>query len=331
MASVYDASLSRPSRSAWSGVASLILGRLSASLLVLIGVAFIVFWGIDQAPADPVTAALGPFATPEQRATFVQQHGLDDPMPLRFVRFIAGALQGDLGQSTTRPVNASTLVGKAVPVTVQLTTLAILIATVLGVSAGVLAAKRANKGTDRSVRLSAAVLVAAPDFWVGIIAIQLFAVNLGWMPSGGYQPLANGFLPWLEHIIMPATVLALPLSATLANQVRSSMIQELDRDYVRSAMGQGLSSTRVLTSVFKNAATGPLTLLGVRASYMLSGAIIIEQIFNLPGLGTLLVEGVRQGDLAVTRAVALVGTMGILIISFVLDLAYLAINPRARK
>ncbi|MFC0530317.1 ABC transporter permease [Phytohabitans kaempferiae] len=311
-------------------VVRLVLMRVLASAVVLVGVTFVVFWGIDRAPGDPATAVLGPFATEQQRAAYIEANGLDDPMPVRFVRFIGDLSQGQLGRSATRPTDASALVAEAAPVTIQLTATALLLAAVLGVAVGIIAAARQGGGADRVIRLGTSVTLAAPDFWVGLVAIQVFAVVLGWLPSGGYRPWSAGPLDWLTHMAMPATVLALPLAAALANQVRSAMTQELDRDYVRSARGAGIAPARVFGSAFRNAATGPLTVLGLRASYLLSGAIVVEQIFNLPGLGTLLIQGVRQGDLAVTRAVALLGTIGILVVSLVLDLLYLALNPKAR-
>jgi peptide/nickel transport system permease protein len=314
-----------------SDVARLILRRVIAVPFVILGIALVVFVAVDLAPNDPATAVLGTFASPEAKQRFAEQHGLDDPLPVRFARFLGDLPQGDLGSSAVRQQSVADMIGEALPVTLQLTALAMLLAIVSAVLLGTLGALNRDGWIDRAVRGYSAAGLAAPDFWLGILAIQFISVKLGLLPSGGYVPFEQDPTLWLQSMILPATVLAIPVSAALTAVVRSSVGQQLDQDYVRTARGSGLPRRTVVGKhVFRNAMLGPLTVVGIRAGYLLGGAIIVESIFTIPGLGTVLVDGIQQGDLAPVRGVAIVGAVIFVLINLVVDVLYLLLNPKLR-
>lgn len=314
-----------------SGFSRLIVRRLVALPLVLLGVSLVVFVAIDLAPNDPATAALGTFVSPQAKAKFAEEHGLNDPLPIRFVRFLGDAAEGDLGTSVVRSEEVSTMLEDAIPVTLQLTAMAMAIAIAASLLLGTVAAVTRDRWPDAFVRGFSAGGLAAPDFWLGILGIQFVAVRLGLLPAGGYVPFGEDPALWLQSLIMPAVVLAIPVAAALTAVVRASVIQELDRDYVRTATGAGLPSRLVIGKhVFRNAMLAPLTLMGIRAGYLLGGAIIVESIYTIPGLGTLLIDGVQQGDLAPVRGVAIVGALIFVLVNLVVDLLYLVLNPKLR-
>ncbi|MBB5791658.1 ABC transporter permease subunit [Jiangella mangrovi] len=308
----------------------LVIRRVAGAPLLLIGACFAVFVAVDLSPNDPARARLGIFASAEARAQFAAEHGLDDPLPLRFLRFLADLAQFDLGDSVVRSESVNQLVAMALPVTLQLLLLTSLIAVVLSFGFGVLAAWREGRATDRVISSAAAVFYATPQFWIGLLFIQLFAVSLGVLPSGGHMPIGNGFSEWLSTLIGPAVVLALPVTAALTRVVRASVADELDKDYVRTAVGAGVPMAAVLwRNVLCNAMTGPLTVLGIYVGAMMSGAILVEVVFNVPGMGHLLIAGVTQGDLGVVRGVAIVGAASFVVVNLVIDLLYLFLSPRS--
>jgi peptide/nickel transport system permease protein len=313
------------------GLGWMIARRLIGVPFVVLGVTFLIFVAIDLAPADPATAALGTFSTQAQRTQFAREHGLDDPLPVRFVRFVGDVAHGDFGQSALRSEAVGPALAAALPVTLQLTGLALLLAIVLATCAGTLAALHRDRWPDRMIRTGFSAGLAAPDFWLGILAIQLVAVKLQLLPSSGFVPIGQDPGAWLRSLILPATVLAIPVASALTAVIRTSVAGELDRDYVRTAVGAGLPTTRVVAGhVLRNAAVAPLTVLGIRAGYLVGGAIIVEQIFTIPGLGTLLITGVQQGDLAPVRGVAIVGTLLFVLVNLVVDLIQLVLDPRLR-
>jgi peptide/nickel transport system permease protein len=309
-----------------------VIRRLALSVPILIGVIIVIFLVIDLAPGDPATSKLGPYATQEQRKRFAEENDLDAPIPVRFGRFMGDLVQGDLGEALVEPAPVVDLIARRAPVTLQLTALAALLAVVSAVAAGLLAAVRKDGWLDRVLRSGAAAGLAAPDFWVGLIAIQVIALSAGLLPAGGYVALSDDPIGWIESLILPASVLALPVAAALTLVIRASVIDELEKDYVRTALGAGLPKRVIfLKNVLKNALIAPLTVLGLRIGYLLSGAIVIEAIFALPGLGALLLDAVNQGDIAVIQGVALVGTLSFVLVNLIVDVLYLVLNPKLRE
>lgn len=314
-----------------AGLPWLILRRLIAVPFVILGVTLVVFVATDLAPNDPATAALGAFSDPAAKEKFAEENGLNDPLLVRYGRFVGDLAQGDLGSSVVRPQPVWSMIEEGLPVTIQLTAMAMFIAVLLAVTLGTLAALNREGRLDTCIRAFSAGGVAVPDFWLGIVAIQFIAVKFQLLPSGGYVPFSQDPALWLESLILPALVLAIPVAAVLTAVVRSSVARELERDYVRTARGSGLPRATVIGKhVLRNAMLAPLTVIGVRAGYLLGGAIIIESIFNLPGLGTILIEAIQSGDLAPVRGVAIVGAVMFVLVNLVVDLLYMALNPKLR-
>ncbi|WP_084469798.1 ABC transporter permease [Jiangella gansuensis] len=314
------------------GYARFIGRRLLLAPLILLGVSFTVFVVIDLSPNDPARAVLGVFADAEQRERFAAENGLDDPLPLRYVRFLADLVQFRLGESVVRPESVNELIGMALPITVQLMLMATVIAVAFALLLGIVAARFEGRPADRVISVVAAFFQAAPQFWIGLLFVQLFAVGLGVLPAGGYAPLSTGFSYWFSSLIGPAVVLALPFAAAMTRVIRASVADELGKDYVRTAVGSGLPIGTVLVgNVLRNALITPITVLGVYIGAMMSGAILVETVFNLPGMGTLLVTGVRQGDLGIVRGVAIVGAASFVVVNVIVDLVYLLLNPRGAE
>ncbi|TDE13525.1 ABC transporter permease [Jiangella asiatica] len=312
--------------------ARLVGRRLLLAPLILLGVSFTVFVVIDLSPNDPARAALGVFADAEQRERFAAENGLDDPLPVRYARFLADLVQLRLGESVIRPESVNDLIGMALPITVQLMVMATVIAVASSLVLGIVAAWFEGRPVDRVVSVVAAFFQAAPQFWIGLMFVQLFAVGLGVLPAGGYSPLSTGFSYWFSSLIGPAIVLALPFAAAMTRVIRASVADELAKDYVRTAIGAGLSTGTVLVgSVLRNALITPITVVGVYIGAMMSGAILVETVFNIPGMGTLLVTGVRQGDLGIVRGVAIVGAVSFVVVNVIVDLLYLVLNPRGAE
>ncbi len=309
-----------------------VLRRLLLAPLILLGVVFTVFVVVDLSPNDPARAALGVFADAEQRARFAAENGLDDPLPVRFVRFLGDLFQLRLGDSVVRAESVNELIRMALPITLQLMLLATVIAVTASLLLGIVAARHEGRPADRVISVVAAFFQAAPQFWIGLLFVQLFAVGLGMLPVGGYTPLSAGFSYWFSSLIGPAIVLALPFAAAMTRVIRASVADELAKDYVRTAVCAGLPTGTVLvTNVLRNALITPITVLGVYVGAMMSGAILVETVFTIPGMGTLLVTGVRQGDLGIVRGVAIVGAVSYVLVNVVIDLLYLVLNPRSAE
>jgi peptide/nickel transport system permease protein len=308
----------------------LALRRIAMMPVMILGIALLVFLVMQFSPVDPAFNALGDSATPAARAAFAHAHGLDDPLPLRYLRFVGQLLHGDLG--TTVPPGRPVVdrITTAFPLTLQLTVLALLLAAVLAVIGGVIGAVYRDRWPDQVFRLLSMAGVAIPSFWLGVLLIQQFALNVPLFPAGGYTNPADSLTGWLRTMAMPAFSLALPVAASLARQVRTAMVAELDRDYVRTARGSGLPQSLVIRSVLRNALVTPLTVLGIKVGYLLSGAVVTEAIFDLPGMGKLILEGVTGGDVALVQGTVLTIALAFLVVNVAVDLLYLLVNPRIR-
>jgi peptide/nickel transport system permease protein len=306
--------------------------RLLALPPMILGITLLVFVVMRLAPTDPAYSALGEGASEQAREAFRAERGLDDPLLVQYGRFLAGLAQGDLGVTTppSRPV--AELVGTAFPLTLQLTFLGLLIGVVLALTLGVLAALHRDRWPDQVVRLFSIAAVATPSFWLGILFIQWFALPPNAIfPSGGYVNPADSVTGWLESMALPAVALAIPVSASLTRVVRTSMVEELDRDYVRTAIGNGLPYRVVVArNVLRNALVTPITVVGVKTGQLLGGAVIIEIIFSLPGMGQLILNGITSGDVALVQGTVLAIAVVFVAVNIVVDLLYVVVNPRIR-
>ncbi|WP_181803754.1 ABC transporter permease [Streptomyces shenzhenensis] len=316
-----------------AAVLRVLLRRCALLVPLLLGIALFVFLVMRFSDVDPASAFFqGANPTPRQLHDFRARNGLLDPLPLRYVRFVGGLLHGDLGTSalTRTPVRDQVLT--ALPLTLQLTFLGLAIAVVLALAGGVTAAIHRDRWPDQVIRVLSLVGVAAPAFWLALLMIQYLAVDRGWFPSGGYINPEDSVTGWLRTMALPALALSLPVAAQLTRIVRTSVVEELDKDYVRTAIGSGLPPHVVVgRNVLRNALVNPLTVLGLRVGYLLGGAVVIETIFALPGMGKLMIDAVQNGDPAVVQGVVLTTAAGFVVVNLVIDVLYLLVNPRLRE
>ncbi|NNG35106.1 ABC transporter permease [Nakamurella aerolata] len=314
-------------------VVRMLVGRILALIPLILGVVLFVFVVMEFAPTDPALAAFdGANATAEQLEQFREANGLNDPLPVRYVRFVVALSHGDFGTSviTKQPVWGT--IASALPLTIQLTVLGLLIALVLGVALGVIAALFRGRWPDQLIRLVSLAGVAAPAFWIALLLVQWLAVGKGWFPSSGYVNPADSISGWLNSMTLPAVSLALPVAAQLARIVRTSMVEELDKDYVRTARGGGLPPVVVVgRNVLRNALVTPLTVLGLRIGYLVGGAVVIETMFALPGMGQNMIQAVLDGDTAKVQGFVIVIAIGFVLVNLVVDVLYLIANPRLRS
>ncbi|MEO3924958.1 ABC transporter permease [Micromonosporaceae bacterium B7E4] len=316
-----------------AAIARMLVRRVLILIPLLLGVILFVFIVMRFSQNKPEYAYFaGANPTPEQIHQFQVENGLLDPLPLRYVRFVADLAQGDLGTSvlTNAPVLDSVLT--ALPLTLQLTFLGLLVGVLTALVFGVTAAIFRDRWPDQLIRVVSLGGVAAPAFWLALLMIQYLAVEQGLFPTGGYVNPADSFSGWLRSMTLPALSLSLPVAAQLTRIVRTSMVEELDRDYVRTAIGSGLPPIVVVgRNVLRNALINPLTVLGLRVGYLLGGAVVIETIFSLPGMGKLMIDGVTNGDPAVVQGVVLTIATGFVVVNLVVDILYLLVNPRLRS
>ncbi|MEU0520830.1 ABC transporter permease [Streptosporangium sp. NPDC006007] len=304
--------------------------RLVTLPLMLVGVTMLVFVVLRFSPNDPAYNALGDSASPEARAAYAAAHGLDDPLPLRYARFLGQLVQGDLGYTAPPAAPVVDRITTAFPLTMQLTLLSLVLAVTLALILGVVGALYRDRWPDQLTRVVSVAGVAIPSFWLGILLIQQFALGVELFPTGGYVNPADSPTGWLRSLTLPAIAVAVPVAASLTRLVRTSMVEELDRDYVRTATGNGLPRWIVIRGALRNALITPLTVLGLRVGYLLSGAVVIETIFDLPGMGKLILDGVTNGDVALVQGSVLTIALSFLVVNLVVDLLYLVVNPRIR-
>jgi peptide/nickel transport system permease protein len=299
---------------------------------MLVVVSFCVFSLIVLVPGDPAVALAGENPDPEQIAAVRDRLGLDDPFLVQFWHWFSGVVQGDLGQSLFSSQSVSDAVFGRLPATLSLALFSLVVALVIGVSVGVLAAMRPGTWVDRVATFAASLGVAVPYFWVGMILVLLFAINLTIFPAVGYVPLTEDPLRWLLSLVLPATALGLAPAAVIARQTRAGMTGVLREDYVRTATAKGLPPGRVVGQhALKNAAVPVVTAFGLEASRLIGGTVVIEQLFALPGLGSLAYTSVFARDFPMVQGVLLVVAALVLLINLVVDLSYGYFDPRIRQ
>ena len=310
-----------------------ILARRIALLVPLVlGIVLFVFLVMRFSDSDPASAYFqGANPTEEQLHDFRERNGLLDPLPVRYVAFVADLARGDMGVSALTRAPVVEQVTTALPLTMQLTFMGLGIAVVLALLGGVTAAIYRDRLPDQLIRVVSLTGVAAPGFWLALLMIQYLAVDFGWFPTSGYVNPADSFSGWLKTMTLPAFALSLPVAAKLTRIVRTAVVEELDKDYVRTAVGSGLPPVVVVgRNVLRNALINPMTVLGLQVGYLLGGAVVIETIFSLPGMGKLMIDAVKNGDPAVVQGVVLTTAFGFVIVNLVIDILYLLVNPRLR-
>lgn len=312
-----------------------LLGRRLAVLpIMLLGVTVMVFLVLSVIPADRATAVLGENASEDAKEAWREERGLNDSLLVQFFRYLGGVLRLDFGVTNPPEESVATKIATAFPVTLQLTFLGILLAVVLALTLGITAALYRDRWPDQVIRIFSIAAIATPSFWLAILLIQWFALPEGSIfPTGGLAWADQyGFVGWLYSMALPALALGIPVSASLIRVVRTSMVEELDRDYVRTAIGNGVPyRTVVARNVLRNALVTPVTVLGLRVGYLLGGAVVIEQMFNLPGMGRLMIEGVKNSEPAVVQGAVLTIALGFVVVNLVVDILSLLANPRLRS
>lgn len=305
--------------------------RLLATLPVLLVVTFAVNAMTELVPGDPAVRVAGEDASPERIAEVREALGLDQPWYIRYAGWLSHAIRGDLGNSIVNSDPVTTMLGERMPVTLALTLCALIFAVLVGIPAGVLAARHQGRWLDRALRAGATVGIAFPGYWLGMLLLLLFSIELGLFPTIGYTPLMENPAGWLRHMTLPAIALGAPAAAEVARQLRASMIDTLSRDFVRTATAKGMRHRAVTYKhALKHAANPAVTVLTTQVSLLLGAAVIVEQAFSMPGVGALAVTAVIGKDVIVVQGIVVVSTVVVVLTNLLGDVAHAWLTPKAR-
>jgi peptide/nickel transport system permease protein len=307
-----------------------VAGRILGSLAVLGLVSLVLFVLVRTVPVSPARIVLGPDATEEDVAEFDRERGLDRPLLAQYGEWVRGALTGDLGRSYVDDSAISSEIARSLPITLELVTLAFLLAVAIGVPLGALSAYHERGPLDHASRILAVVGVSIPGFWLGLMLIAFGAVTLRWFPPGGYVPIREGLSLHLRALVLPALALGLYYVAIISRMTRSSVSDVLSQDHVRVARAMGLSRSRILLYVLKNAMAPVLTVAAMSYGYMFGWALVIEHVFNLAGMSRALLNAIFRRDYLVVQAIVLIITAIFLAANLVADLLYRWLDPRLR-
>ena len=309
----------------------LTFARTVAAIPVIILVALVAFILFRFVPVQAPAAILGDGATPEAVARLTAEMGLDRPAPVLFFEWVGNALRGDFGRSYVTGLEVSNEIAHRMPITLTLALGGIFIAVILGVPTGVIAALNRNSFIDRALTGIVSVLLAMPGFWLALLLVLFFAVQMRWLPAAGYTPPSAGFWPWLRGFILPCLALGLGATANIARHTRSSMLAQLDSQYARALMARGCPRGRlVMRYCLKNAMMPVLAIIGMLTALMLSGSFVIEKVFSVPGLGSLILDSINRGDTPVLQAVVVVVAVFIIAVNLVVDIGYGLLDPKVR-
>jgi peptide/nickel transport system permease protein len=310
---------------------SFILGRLVSLILSLIAASIVIFLVLEVVPGDPAQFMLGLNATPEATATLRTALGLDGPLLERYFTWVLGLLRGDFGISYTYKVPVSGLIADRIWISLPLAIYALALSTLIAFPVGILAAVKRNSAADVGIMGATQVGLAVPNFWFAMLLVLLFSITLRWFSAGGFPGWEDPLLA-LKALTLPAVALALPQASILARVMRSSLLDTLGEDYIRSARAKGLSQGQTLwRHALRNALIPVLTIIGLQFSFLLAGAIIIENVFFLPGLGRLVFQGITSRDLIVVKSVVMLLVFAVILVTFLVDITYALVDPRLRR
>jgi len=313
-------------------VLSLLMRRLAFTIPLLLVVSFLIYALIAFVPGDPAVALAGEDPTPQQIAAVRAELGLDDPFLEQYWRWLTAAFQGDLGVSLFSSETVGSRIVAAVPTSLSLAAVALVMAAVLGVAVGTIAGLKPGSWMDRLATVAASFGVAMPYFWVGMILVLFLAIDNSWLPATGYTPLSEGVWDWLRHLLIPASALAIAPAAVIARQTRAALVDVMAQDYIRTATAKGLPRVRVVAKhALKNSSVPVVTVFGIEANRLIGGTVVIEQLFAMPGLGKLAYQSVFARDFPVIQGVLLTTAAMILLINLVVDVSYGYFNPRIRQ
>ncbi len=308
------------------------LRRSCVFLLTLFVASLAIFAMVEIIPGDPARTMLGLNASDEAVAALRTELNLNQSGVRRYLAWIGGICQGDFGLSYTYRTPAITLIAERLAITLPLALYALILTIGIALPLGAFAGTREGTAADRLITLASQFGIALPNFWFAVMLILIFALNLGWLPAGGFDGWEAGIAQGLAHLTLPAIALALPQASILLRVMRGALIETARQDYIRTARAKGLSRDQALwRHGFANALIPVLTILGMQLSFLIAGAIIIENVFRLPGLGRLIVQAINQRDLILTEAIILLMVALVISVSFLTDLLYGAIDPRLRR
>jgi peptide/nickel transport system permease protein len=309
----------------------LLLERLGWLVPTLLLATFGVFWLIHLAPGDPAITLAGENATAKQIETIRDQLGLNQPFLVQYWHWLTHAVRGNLGTSLNTRQSVASAIGQALPVTLQLVVGGLLVAAVLGTVAGVVSARRANTATDAVVSSLSSAGAAVPSFWLGLVLVSLFALGTHWFPATGFVSITSNPGQAVEHLVLPSIALGVSGAAEIARQLRAVLIEILASDHIRTLRAKGLSERRIVwRHALKGAAVPLLTIIGLQVSRFLGAAVVVEAVFGIPGIGTLVVGAAQNQDYPVVEGVVLVMALIVIVVNFAVDVSYRLFDPRIR-
>jgi peptide/nickel transport system permease protein len=307
------------------------LNRLGSLVISLIVASLVVFACIEIIPGDPAAFMLGTGAQPDTIAALRAELGLDQALHIRYLDWAGGLITGDFGTSYTYRTPIAEIISDRLWVSLPLAIYALTLTILIAFPVGILAATKRGSLTDITVMGATQLGVAIPNFWFAMLMVLLFAINLRWFSAGGFPGWEKGLYPAMKALTLPAVALALPQASILARVMRSSLLDTLSEDYIRTARAKGLSTKQALRRhALRNAMIPVLTIIGLQFSFLLAGAIIIENVFYLPGLGRLVFQAISQRDLVVVESVVMILVFAVIVVNFAVDLAYAWVDPRLR-
>ena len=305
--------------------------RMGSSVFLMFIVSFVSFSVLMILPGDPVQLMLGMDAPPKAAAVLRAQLGLDKPWYIQYTHWLIGLLQGDLGQSFIYQQSVQSLIVQRLPLTISITLFSLMISLAISLPLGIVSAIKRGKWIDRIIQVFVQIGLAIPNFWIAILLILLFSVYLSLFAPSGYVPLSKGILPHLKSILMPSLSLAFVEAAAMIRMLRASLIDVIDEDYMIFAQTSGVASMPThIYYAMRNSLVGPLTLLGFQVMGLLSGVVIIENIFALPGIGRLLLIAVEKRDLILVQGLIIFITFSVIMINLIIDILYRVIDPRVQ-
>jgi peptide/nickel transport system permease protein len=308
-----------------------VLRRLASTVLVMGIVAVFVFLLLHLSPGDPAAIIAGDNATADQIAAIRRHLGLDDALPVQFFRWLLAVLRGDLGISIFSNEPVLKLIGQRVEPTLSLALTTLIVAVTLAVSFGVIAAWKVGSWIDRLLMVVSVIGFSVPVFVVGYVLIYVFSITLRWLPVQGYSPIDQGFGPWIERLILPSVALGLAYVALIARITRTAMLDVLAEDYIRTARAKGVATrSMLLKHALKNAGVPIVTVIGIGVALLIGGVVITETVFNIPGVGRLVVDAISKRDYPIIQGVILIFSGVYVLVNLAVDLSYTLLDPRIR-
>ena len=306
--------------------------RLIALPIMVIGVTILVFFIMSLSPVDEALSSLGENATPAQIEQYREDHHLNDPAVVRYFSYMAGLVQGDFGTYGASQSSVGEYIAQALPITLQLTFAGTILGLIVALLLGVISAIYRDRWPDQIIRVVSIIFISTPSFWLAVLMILLFSTNLGILPASGALPdLFQDPAGWCARMALPSIAIALPLAGQMTRVIRTSMVEELDKDYVRTALGAGIPKSVVIgRNVLRNALISPVTVLGLKIAHAMGGAVVIEVIFNLRGMGMAIYQAISSNYMALAQGVVLVVAFAFIIINIIVDMLYILIDPRIR-